>query len=123
MIRKKILYVDDEPINLQLFEINFSKKYTVCTAIDGFSGLKMLDENPDILAVISDMKMPGMNGIEFIEKSNEKYPEKKYFILTGYEITEVISGAIETGLIIKCFSKPFNLEEIERELKEAIGDD
>ena len=72
--RVKILYVDDEIINLQLFEINFSKNYNVIIADNGFSGLEILENNPDISVVISDMKMPNMNGLEFIKKAKSSNP-------------------------------------------------
>mgnify|MGYP000680201471 FL=1 len=54
----KILYVDDEPINLQLFEIVFSKKYKVYTASDGFEGLDVLDQENGISVIFTDMKCP-----------------------------------------------------------------
>jgi len=117
----KILYVDDEPVNLMLFEINFSKEYNILTAENGFSGLETLDANPDILIIVSDMKMPNMNGIEFISKAKEKYPNKKFYILTGYEITNEIQEALDSGLILKYFNKPFNIKEIDNEIKKAIG--
>lgn len=119
--KKKILYVDDEPINLQLFEINFSKKYDVITAKDGFSGLDTLKDNRDVNVIISDMKMPNMNGIEFIKKAKEIYPEKKFYILTGFEITDEILKALETKLILQYFSKPFNFNEIDTAVSKAIN--
>jgi len=109
---KKVLYVDDESINLKLFEITFSKYYQVLTANNGLTGLVVLDNNPDTYSVISDMKMPDMNGIDFIKIAKAKYPDKKYYILTGYEETDDIQNAIKTGLILKYFSKPFNIKEI-----------
>jgi response regulator RpfG family c-di-GMP phosphodiesterase len=63
--KPKILYVDDESINLQLFEINFSKKYEVLTADYGIKGLEVLIDNPDIRVVVSDMKMPNMKRLLF----------------------------------------------------------
>ena len=63
-----ILYVDDEDVNLFLFEKTFESYYTVITAKSGDEGLKKIEEHQkDIAVVISDMRMPGMNGIEFIE--------------------------------------------------------
>ena len=76
--RIKILYVDDEPINLQLFILNFRKKHQVFTAEDGFKALEVLNREPGIIIVISDMKMPGMNGLEFI-KWQKKGSLKKNF--------------------------------------------
>jgi CheY-like chemotaxis protein len=61
--KKQILYTDDEEINLKLFEFNFSKKYDVITAINPQEGLDCLKVMPNIKVVISDMKMPGMNGL------------------------------------------------------------
>lgn len=119
-MKTKILYVDDEPINLQLFKLNFTEKYNVFVADDGYQGLELLDKELDILVIISDMKMPGLNGIEFIKRAKEKYPDKKFYILTGYEITPEIQEALNTGLIIKYFSKPFNIKEIDRTIDDAI---
>ena len=102
-----ILYVDDEPTNLMLFEQLFKTKYQVLTAESGYKGLKLLTQRPDIHVIISDMKMPGMNGLEFIQESKKLYPSILYFILTGYEITEEIQESLENGLISKYFQKPF----------------
>jgi len=109
----KVLYVDDEPINLKLFELCFSKKCQVFVANNGFEGLEQLDKEADIMVIISDMKMPGMNGIDFIKLAKEKYPSKKYYIMTGYEINAEISKTIDSGLILKAFRKPFNAKEID----------
>lgn len=114
-----ILYVDDEPTNLALFEINFGEHYTILTAENGFSGLDVLAQNPDIPLIISDMKMPRMNGLEFITKANELYPDKKFYILTGYEITSEIQQSLNTGLIRKYFSKPLNVKAIDDEIRKA----
>ncbi len=119
-MKTKILYVDDEPINLKLFEINFSKKYEVVVGNDGFEGLNVLSNNPGIMVVISDMKMPQMNGLEFIKKGKEMYPDKKFYILTGYEITHEIQEALNAGLIIKYFSKPFNYYDIDKSIEKAL---
>ncbi|NPD87033.1 response regulator [Lentimicrobium sp. L6] len=117
--KTKIIYVDDEEVNTTLFKINFSGKYNVLTGYSGLDGLKLLDENPDTKVIISDMKMPNMNGIEFIQKAKAKYPNKRFYILTGFEITEEIRKALDNGLIHKYFKKPFNLNEIETAINEA----
>jgi len=120
-MKPKILYVDDEPINLKLFEINFSKKYEVFVANKGIHGLDILDQVQDISVIISDMKMPEMDGLEFIENAKNKYPDKKYYILTGFEITTEIQDALKTGLILKYFSKPFNIKIIDDTINNAIN--
>ena len=114
-MKKKItiLYVDDEPINIMLFKQMFEKKYTVHSAESGFDGLKMLEITSGIEVIISDMRMPGMNGLEFIKKAKAKYPEILFYILTGYSITPEIQESLEIGLISRYFQKPFNLLEID----------
>jgi two-component system response regulator (stage 0 sporulation protein F) len=117
----KILYVDDEEINLELFVINFKDSYEVLTAHDGYGGLEVLDSNIDISIVISDMKMPGMDGIEFIKKARQKYPNKKYYILTGFGISNDIKEALSNGLILEYFCKPFEIEKMHRIIAKALN--
>ena len=101
-----LLYVDDEPLNLKLFEINFKKSFEVITALSGEDGLKKLSKNPSVRVVISDMRMPGMNGLEFITAAKSEYPNIVFFILTGYDISPEIAKALDIKLINKYFSKP-----------------
>lgn len=120
-VRSKILYVDDEELNLMLFSLNFNEIYDVVVAHDGFEGLKVLDENTDTIIIISDMKMPRMNGIEFIKQAKAKYPDKKFYILTGFEITEQIKEALDSGLIQEYFSKPFEFEKMHKIIADVIN--
>ena len=116
-----ILYVDDEPLNLKLFKLNLQDKFNVITAISGAEGLDILQKESNINVVISDMKMPGMNGIEFINSAKQFHPDIKYFILTGFGITPEIQEAINTKLIVKYFKKPFNINEIVSTINESLG--
>ncbi len=115
-----ILYVDDEPLNLKLFEINLKKKFNILTAESGAEGLEQLKTNPQIAVVISDMKMPGMNGVEFIRLAKKDFPHIRFFILTGFDITEEIADALNERLIHKYFRKPFNMKEIEDSILEFL---
>ena len=117
----QLLYVDDEPINLKIFELTFSSKFKVKTALSGFEGMTILENNPEIKVVVSDMRMPKMDGLEFIRKSKELYPNIIFFILTGYEITDEISDALDNNLINKYFKKPFNIKEIESSVENAMA--
>lgn len=116
-----LLYVDDEPINLKLFTLNFKSRYNVITAESGFEALDLLRNYPDTQIVISDMKMPGMSGLDFIRKAKESYPKICFFILTGYDITPEIMLALNEFLIHRYFQKPFNMKEIECSINEALS--
>ena len=118
---KKILYIDDEEINLQLFKHIFSKKYDIITEYCGLDGLNTLKIIPDIKVIICDMKMPNMNGLEFVTKAKHIYNDKIYFILSGYDITDEIKMAIESKLIEDYFRKPFNIVAIETEIDKVMN--
>jgi len=116
-----VLYVDDEPINLMLFKTMLEKKYKIITSESGSGGLDELTANTDINIVISDMRMPNMNGLEFIKVAKEKYPNIIFCILTGYEITDEILLALDNKLIHKYFQKPFNMIEIDNAITHLLG--
>lgn len=121
MIKPKILYVDDEPLNLLLFEANLEKKYEVLKAENGLKGLEVIAANPDIKIVFSDMKMPYMNGIEFIKEASEQIGPCTFYILTGFEITHEIQKALDSGLIRKYYGKPFSMKEISNEIESVLN--
>ncbi len=115
-----LLYVDDEEINLILFEATFSEKYNVLGANSPKEAFKVLKSNKNISVVISDMRMPNMNGVQFIKKAKRQFPKIYYFILTGYEITDEISAALQQKLINYYFQKPFNLKVIDNAIQKLV---
>ncbi len=117
MSKRKILYVDDEQINLLLFEANLKDKFEIILAESAMNALKIIAGNKDIDVVISDMKMPFMNGVAFIKKAKFELPGAKYYILTGYGMTDEIKEAIDEGIILRKFDKPFKINEIISEIE------
>lgn len=116
-----ILYVDDEDLNLFLFEKGFESIYNIITAASGQEGLKKLESHADdIIVVISDMRMPQMNGVEFITQAKSKYTNIAYFILTAFDYNKEIDEAIQNKIIHKFFTKPFDIKEIEVAIETAI---
>ncbi|MDA3867257.1 MAG: response regulator [Salinivirgaceae bacterium] len=123
MNKPTILYVDDESVNLELFEANLEDKYTVLTADNAITGLDIISKHNNLKVVISDMKMPQMNGIEFIKKATLISPKAIFYILTGFDITDEIKRALDTELIQKYFRKPFNMNEISSEISRVLNDE
>ncbi len=116
-----VLYVDDEPINLKLFVILFRNIYKIITAQSGSEALALLEENPQINLVITDMKMPGMNGLEFVKKARSKYRGIPFFLLSGYGLTPEIENALDNQLIDGYFQKPINKSVIVKELQNHLN--
>jgi len=115
--RKTLLYVDDEVINLKLFEVTFKKYYSVLIAESGEKALEILQHNQNINFVISDMRMPGLNGLEFILLANNMYPHIHYFLLSGYALSDEIRQAMDANIIKQYFQKPLNRDTILQSLE------
>ncbi|MEQ8705389.1 MAG: response regulator [Phaeodactylibacter sp.] len=116
--KKKVLCVDDEPINLLILRKILGRKYEVITAKHGEEALLVLEKDPEIELVITDMNMPGMNGLEFVREASKQFLNKKFFMLSGYAITDEIQGALDTGLIYEYFQKPTDYKQIDQALEE-----
>jgi len=111
-----ILYVDDEYFNTLVFEESFNQNFDVIVAESGAEGLIKLQNHPAINIVISDMKMPVMDGLQFITAAKKEFPNIPCFLLSGYNITNEIQEALKNKLIVKYFSKPFEVDIIEKEI-------
>ncbi|MCA0153327.1 response regulator [Winogradskyella vincentii] len=118
--KRKLLYVEDEKLNRMLFDKIFSKKYDVYIAESGEQGLDILMDHDDIPVVVSDLKMPHMDGLEFIGIAKNKHPQIKYFILTGFDMNEDIDIALKENLIHQYFMKPCNFNEIDMAIDNAM---
>lgn len=115
-MKPKLLIVDDEEINLYLLNARFSSAFEVFQAIGGREALEVLSKEPDMKYMITDFKMPNMNGVELATKADADYEKLVCFLLTGYEIIEDIEIALEAGIIKKVFKKPFDYELIKSDL-------
>jgi response regulator RpfG family c-di-GMP phosphodiesterase len=115
-----ILYVDDEMNNLVSFKAVFRIKHNVFTAISGEDAIKILDENK-IEIIITDQRMPGMTGVEFLENILDKHPEPIRILLTGYADLNAVIDAVNKGKIFHYLSKPWKEEELEETIQRAYG--
>ncbi len=116
----KILYVDDDVINLKLFQIVFKKKYEVIIAENATKALEILEKETNLTIVISDFIMPNINGIEFIKIAKNKFPIVNFSLLTGIQLNDEIQEALTNGLIQNYLSKPFKIEEIENFINQTL---
>ena len=115
-----ILCVDDnENILHSLKRLLRKENYRFLTATSGAEGLKILKEN-NVHLLVSDYRMPGMSGTEFLGKVKEEYPDVLRVILTGYTEVDSITDAINEGHIYKFFLKPWKDENLKLEIKKAL---
>jgi response regulator RpfG family c-di-GMP phosphodiesterase len=116
-----ILIVDDEDHNLQLLKRTFRGKYNVLTAKNGEEGLKILEENLEHVAlIISDHKMPVMEGTEFLEHANKIAPGIIKILLTGYTDIEILTNAVNKCNLFQYIVKPYEPEEVLRAVEDGL---
>ncbi|MEZ4774114.1 MAG: adenylate/guanylate cyclase domain-containing protein [Bacteroidia bacterium] len=113
-----ILYVDDEPQNLISFRATFRREYTIFTASSGEEGLEMLRKNK-VHLIITDERMPGMTGVQFLEKTIPEYPECVRIVLTGFTDMEAIISVINNGRIFRYITKPWDENELRMTIENA----
>ena len=115
----KILIVDDEPANLRLLERLFRREYQIVAATSGAEALEMLQTH-DVAVIISDQRMPGMTGIEFLKRAAEMRPHTVRIILTGYTDVNSLVEAINSGVVYKYVTKPWVNEDLQQTVVRAI---
>ena len=116
----KILCVDDEPNILSSLRRLFrAKGYQVVIAEGGREGLRVLSSEP-IDLVISDMRMPEMDGAQFLEEVRAQWPDCIRILLTGYSEVHSIISAINRGEIHRYISKPWDENDILLVVKQAL---
>ncbi|MCX8087579.1 MAG: response regulator [Rhodocyclaceae bacterium] len=117
----RLLCVDDEPSILSALKRVFRPYgYTVFTATSGKEGLAILEREP-IDVVISDMRMPEMDGAQFLEQVFERWPETKRILLTGYADAAATIAAINLGKIWRYVAKPWHDDELVLAVQQAIA--
>lgn len=114
-----VLYVDDEFINLRLFEMAFKRHYNVFVAENGHQALDILREK-EIQLIITDQKMPKMTGTELLESTIHEFPDVIRIILTGYADIESIVRAINRCKIYKYITKPYDQSDMKLTLDKAL---
>ncbi|MDH5475676.1 MAG: ATP-binding protein [Cyclobacteriaceae bacterium] len=114
-----ILYVDDEQDNLDVFESTFWKEYDLHLAKSASEGMELLDKE-DIQLIITDQRMPLMTGVEFLEKTREKFPKVMRMILTGFSDMGAIIEAVNKGEIVNYINKPWKKDELKLTIDKAL---
>lgn len=115
-----LLLVDDESNILSALKRLLRRDgYTLLTADSGESGLALLGEQA-VDVILSDQRMPGMSGVEFLRKARELRPDTVRMVLSGYTELQSITDAINEGAIFKFLTKPWDDEQLRANIAEAF---
>ena len=117
-----ILLVDDEQsITRSLQRLFRKEKYQILTASSGQEGLTMLSGfDKPVSLIISDQRMPGMTGAQFLEKARILAPDAIRFLLTGYSDVKDILDAVNKGEIHRYLTKPWNDDDLLLQVRSAL---
>lgn len=117
----KILFVDDEPKILDGFKRQLRSKFNFECAVGPEEGLASLMTSSNFAVIVSDMRMPVMDGLQFLSKARTHSPNAVHVMLTGNSDQETAIRAINEGAIFRFITKPCTSETLEGVLRQAIN--
>ena len=114
-----VLYVDNEVDNLRVFELTFRRDFTVLTAQSAREGLELFSQHP-VAVVLSDQKMPGIEGVEFLRQVRELDSRAVRILVTAYGDAKILGDAINDGNIYRYLPKPWEPDDMRLTIRRAI---
>jgi len=117
---EKILLVDDEPNVLDGYRRTLGREFSLDTAVGGQEALALIAEKGPYAVVVSDMRMPGMDGVHLLSRIKASAPDTIRLMLTGHADTETAINAINEGSIFRFLNKPSTKETMAKALTAAL---
>lgn len=114
-----ILCVDDEPAVLEGMRDNLRRTFRVTTAGSGAEGLELLAEQ-QFAVVLSDMRMPEMDGAQFLTRARQVAPDTTRMLLTGYADIESAISAVNDGQVFRFLTKPCSQDRLVSSLTAGV---
>ena len=116
----KVLLVDDEPKVLRALNLRLGSDYKVTISSNPEEALTIAREKGPFPVVLSDLRMPKMNGLQFLESIEQISPETSRILLTGQGVYEDAVEALNSGKVFKYLAKPCDKLEIIKALEEGV---
>jgi DNA-binding NarL/FixJ family response regulator len=116
----KVLFVDDEPNVLEAFQRQFRKRFNLDIAVGPEQGLEFLKTCGPYTVIVSDLSMPGMNGIQLLAEAKSLCPDTVRIMLTGQADTAAAIGAVNQGNIFRFLLKPCVVEVLGKTIEAAM---
>jgi response regulator RpfG family c-di-GMP phosphodiesterase len=117
---QKVLFVDDEQNILDTYKVSLRRRFTVETALGPAEGLEKIGSSGPFAVVVSDLKMPGMDGIRFLKRVQEASPDTVRIMLTGHADVNSAIAAVNDGAVFRFLTKPSSMDEMIRTLEVAV---
>jgi response regulator RpfG family c-di-GMP phosphodiesterase len=117
---ERILFVDDEPAVLDGYRRLLHKEFSLDTAVGGPEGLTAIAERGPYAVVVSDIRMPEMDGVQFLAKVRSQSPDTVRMALTGHADIEAAINAVNEGAIFRFLTKPCPKETLAKAITAAL---
>jgi len=118
-MKPRVLLVDDEENVLQAYSRVLRGKFEVDTALGGAAALECMAAKGPYAAIVSDMRMPGMDGVHLLSEVWELYPDTIRIMLTGNADQQTATDAVNQGAIFRFLTKPCDHELLAKTLHQA----
>ena len=119
-MNRKILFVDDEENVLRAFERNLHPHFEIATAVGPDAGLSVIAGRGPYAVVISDLRMPGMDGIQFLAAVGKAFPDTVRLIISGNADLHAAIAAVNEGSIFRFLTKPCRAETLRSAIEGAL---
>ncbi len=119
--KTSILYVDDEEMNLQLFDMLLNSNFRVYKANSVDNAFDMLNKHEDIQVVFTDWRMPGKDGLQFAKEAQEKFDDRQFIMISAFMRNNEIDQALNEGLLASYLPKPFDRQRIIKEVDRLVA--
>ena len=116
----KILFVDDDSNLLASFQRQLRNQFTVDISPDGQQGLESITHQGPYATIVSDFRMPGMDGVQFLSRAREVAPDSVRMLLTGYADVQTAIEAVNEGNIFRLLTKPCPPDTLTKALTAGI---
>lgn len=116
-----VLYVDDDALNLRVFDANFGQRFRIFRSSSPSEALALLEQRRgEIGVILSDQRMPGMTGVELLERARTIAPDAKRMLVTAYADMQAVIDAVNRGQVTRYFVKPWDRTELQAALDDAL---
>ena len=119
-MRENILFVDDDSNLLEGYKRQLRKRFQMVTALGGREGLEIVDTRGPFAVIVSDMRMPEMDGVQFLAEIKKRHPDSVRMMLTGNADLQTAIEAVNEGNIFRFLTKPCSSDTITRALKAGL---
>ena len=116
----KVLFVDDEPAVLDGYRRVLQRDFAIETAVGGETGLAAAREHGPFGVIISDMRMPGMSGSQFLGHVRQEFPDTVRMLLTGHADMDAAIEAVNEGQIFRFLTKPCDKDTLSKAITSGL---